>query len=115
MSSPVRGRTRRTMRPCFTILEARTGRNRDRRVGLAGVFVADVLDEQQDEDVILVLAGVHAATELVAAGPEGGVELGFLERHVYIRQPKGRCSTVIRTSGPDGRAQPSWDSQRLSD
>ena len=55
--------------------------NRDRRVGLAGVLVADVLDEQQDEDVVLVLAGVHAAAQLVAAGPEGGVEFGFLDGH----------------------------------
>jgi hypothetical protein len=27
------------------------------------------------------LAGIHAAAELVAGGPEGGVEVGFLERH----------------------------------
>ena len=56
-------------------------RNRDRRVGLAGVFVADVFDEQQDEDVVLVLAGIHAAAQFVAAWPEGGVEFGFLEGH----------------------------------
>ena len=49
--------------------------------GLAGVLVADVLDEQQDEDVVLVLAGVHAAAQFVAARPEGGVEFGFLEGH----------------------------------
>ena len=30
-------------------------------VGLTGVLVADVLDEEQDEDVVLVLAGIHAA------------------------------------------------------
>ena len=53
----------------------------DGRVGHAGVFVADVLDEQQDEDVVLVLAGIHAAAQFVAAGPEGGVEFGFLEGH----------------------------------
>ena len=66
------------------VLEAGARRDRDRRVGLAGVLVADVLDEQQDEDVVLVLAGVHAAAQLVAAGPEGGVEFGFLEGHVYL-------------------------------
>ena len=51
----------------------------------AGVFVADVLDEEEDEDVVFVLAGVHAAAEFVAARrfscqtrPEGTVEFGFL-------------------------------------
>ena len=43
------------------VFEASAGRDGDRRVGLAGVFVADVLDEQQNEDVVLVLTGVHAA------------------------------------------------------
>ena len=72
------------------VLEAGAGRDRDRRVGLARVLVADVLDEEQDEDVVLVLAGVHAAAQLVAAGPERGIELGFLEGHVYL----GLTSTV---------------------
>ena len=35
--------------------------------GMPGVLVADVLDEQQDQDVVLVLAGIHAAAQLVAA------------------------------------------------
>ena len=48
--------------------------DRDRREKLPGELVADVLDEEQDEDVVLVLAGVHPAAELVAARPEGGVE-----------------------------------------
>src|ERR1039458_9866475 len=50
----------------------------------AGVFVADVFDEEEDEDVVLVLAGVHAAAQFVAAGPEGAVEFGFLERHCSV-------------------------------
>ena len=54
----------------------------DRRIRHAGVFVADVLDEQQDQDVVLVLAGVHAAAQLVATGPKGAVEFGFFESHV---------------------------------
>ena len=54
------------------------------RIRLAGVLVADVLDEQQDQDVVLVLAGVHAAAQFVAARPEGGVEFGFLEGHVRV-------------------------------
>jgi hypothetical protein len=61
--------------------KARARRNRDRSVRLAGEFVADVFHEQQDEDVILVLAGIHAAAQFVAAGPEGGVQFGLLEGH----------------------------------
>ena len=63
--------------------------NRDRGVGLAGVFVADVFHEQQDEDVVLVLAGIHAAAQFVAAGPEGGIEFGFLEGHPLLRSVRG--------------------------
>ena len=48
---------------------------------LAGGFIGDVFHEQQDEDVVLVLRGVHAAAQFVATGPEGGVEFGFLEGH----------------------------------
>ena len=49
----------------------------DQGVRLAGVLVGDVLHEQQDEDVVLVLGGIHAAAQLVAGLPEGGVEFGF--------------------------------------
>ena len=52
--------------------------------GLPGVLVGDVLDEEQDEDVVLVLRGVHAAAQLVAACPEGAVEFGFLDGHLSI-------------------------------
>jgi hypothetical protein len=31
------------------------------------VLVADALDEQQDQEVVLVMAGVRAAAQLVAA------------------------------------------------
>ena len=61
--------------------EAAAFGNLDNRVGLAGVLVGDVLHEEQREDVVLVLRGVHAAAQFVATGPEGGVEFGFLEGH----------------------------------
>jgi len=64
------------------VLEAGASGDGDRRVALAGIFVADVLDEEQDEDVILVLAGVHTAAQLVAARPEGAVQFRFLEGHL---------------------------------
>ena len=66
------------------VLEAGARRNRDRGVGHAGVLVADVLDEQQHQHVVLVLAGIHAAAQLVAAGPEGGVEFGFFQGHASL-------------------------------
>ena len=69
------------------ILEARARRNGDWGILLARVFVADVFDEEQDEDVVLVLAGIHAATEFVAARPEGRVEFGFLDRHLEVFEP----------------------------
>ena len=56
----------------------------DQGVGLAGVLVRDVLHEQQRQDVVLVLGGVHAAAQLVAALPERAVELGFLQGHRLI-------------------------------
>ncbi len=65
------------------VLEARALGDGDRRgeVVAVAVLVGDVLDEQHEQDVVLVLAGIHAATELVAGGPERGVEVGFLDRH----------------------------------
>ena len=46
------------------------------------VLVGDVLDEQHEQDVVLVLAGIHAAAQLVARRPDGGVEVGFLDGHL---------------------------------
>ena len=54
--------------------KAAAGWNLDQRIGLAGISVGDVFDEEQDEDVILVLRGVHPAAQFVAAFPEGTVE-----------------------------------------
>ena len=56
----------------------------DERVRFPGVLVRDVLHEQQRQDVVLVLRGVHAAAQLVAALPERGVELGFLQGHSSV-------------------------------
>ena len=63
------------------ILETRPGRDRDRRKRLTGVLVADVLNEEQDEDIVLVLARIHAAAEFIATRPEGGIEFRFLKGH----------------------------------
>ncbi len=68
------------------VLEARALGDDDRRgeVVAVAVLVGDVLDEQHEQDVVLVLAGIHAAAQFIAGGPEGGVEVGFLDGHVYI-------------------------------
>ncbi|MCY1295139.1 hypothetical protein D9M70_444670 [compost metagenome] len=47
-----------------------------------GVLVADVLDEQHEQDVVLVLTGIHTSAQLIAGGPKGGVKVGFLDGHV---------------------------------
>ena len=57
--------------------KARAFGDADGRVGLAGIPVADVFHEQQDEDVVLVLAGIHAAAQFIAACPERRVKFGF--------------------------------------
>ena len=36
------------------------------------------------QDVVLVLGGVHAAAQFVAALPERGVDLGFLQCHSWL-------------------------------
>ena len=65
------------------VLEARTLGDRDRggKVAAVAVLVGDVLDEQHEQDVVLVLACIHAAAEFIAGRPEGGVKVGFLDCH----------------------------------
>ena len=63
---------------------------------LAGRLVGDVLHEQQDEDVVLVLRGVHAAAQFVATCPEGGVEFGFLDGHASLSfSPNGSVKILF--------------------
>ena len=66
------------------VLEAGALRDDDGSERNAGIFVADVFDEQKDEDIVLVLAGIHAATQFVAALPERGVEFRFFQRHTLL-------------------------------
>ena len=65
------------------VLEAGPLGDGDRRSEVIGVpvLVGDVFDEQHKQDVVLVLAGIHAAAQFIAGGPEGGVEIGFLDGH----------------------------------
>ena len=58
--------------------KARAIRDGDRRVRHPRVFVADVLDEQQNEDVVLVLTGIHTSPQFIATRPQRRIEFGFL-------------------------------------
>jgi hypothetical protein len=53
------------------VLEARTRRDGDgwSEVIRISVFIGDVFDEQHEQDVVLVLAGIHAAAQFIAGGP----------------------------------------------
>ena len=51
----------------------------DQAVRVSLGLVRDVLHEQQREDVVLVLRGVHAAAQLVAALPERAVQVRLLQ------------------------------------
>jgi len=59
-------------------------RDIEQRVPLARVLVRDVLDEQQDQHIVLVLRGIHTAAQLVAASPEGAIQVGFFYGHRVI-------------------------------
>ena len=56
------------------ILEAGSRWDSDRRIRHPRILVADVLDEQQHQHIILILRRIHPAAQLVADCPEGGVE-----------------------------------------
>lgn len=64
--------------------EARALWDDDRRgeVIAVSIFVGHVLDEQHEQDIVLVLTGVHAAAQFVAGSPERRVEVRFLNRHL---------------------------------
>ena len=50
------------------------------RSGLPAYLSETYFTNSSDEDVVLVLRGIHAAAQLVAALPEGAVEFGLLDR-----------------------------------
>jgi prepilin-type processing-associated H-X9-DG protein len=69
------------------VLEPGPGRYRDRRseaVRIA-IFVGNIFDKQHEQDVVLILAGIHPAAQLIAGGPKGGVEVGFFDGHVSLK------------------------------
>ena len=66
-----------------------TSGNVDQAVLVGLRLVRDVLHEQQREDVVLVLRGVHAAAQLVAALPERAVEVRLPQRQ--LKPPRSSC------------------------
>jgi len=65
------------------VLEATPGWNDDRGGEVVGVavLVGDVFDEQHEQNIVLVLAGIHAATQFITGSPEGRVKVRFLNGH----------------------------------
>jgi hypothetical protein len=63
------------------VVERAARRHHQQGVGVSGIFVGDILHEQQRQHVVLVLAGIHAAAQFIAAGPQGAVEFGLLYGH----------------------------------
>lgn len=51
--------------------------------------LAAALSDVDDEDIVLVLGGVHAASQLITTLPEGAIEFGFLDCHCkpLLREP----------------------------
>ena len=82
------------------ILETRPRRDRDRRRRNTRILIADVLDEQQHQHIILILRCIHPAAQFVAALPEGGVEFRFFDWHVpdYKTKSHFERNSVIATS-----------------
>lgn len=70
------------------------------------LYLSKMFDEQNEQDVVLLLAGIHTAAKLIAGGPEEGVEIRFfndyvcsLERRlisfcIFYRGSTIECNTV---------------------
>ncbi|MNO68732.1 hypothetical protein D3C76_595710 [compost metagenome] len=63
------------------VVKARPGWYLDHGVRVALGLVGDVFHKQQGQHIVLVLGGIHPAAQLIAAGPEGGVEFVLLDSH----------------------------------
>ncbi len=51
---------------------------------LTSILVRDIFDEEQDKDIILILASIYAAAQVVADRPERGIEFGFFQCHDFV-------------------------------
>ena len=55
---------------CNHIGKSATRRNLNQRIALTRIFVGDVFYEEEDENIILILRGVHPTTKFIAAFPQ---------------------------------------------
>jgi len=62
--------------------------------GTSAYLSLTYLIKEQDEDVVLVLAGIHGRAQFVATGPEGGVKFGFLEGHTLPSEHLNVCTSI---------------------
>ena len=69
---------------CDQVIERPASGHLDVGVHVGLRLVRDVLHEQQRQDVVLVLTGVHAAAKLVGTGPERAVEVRLLQGHGHL-------------------------------
>ena len=66
------------------IIEAATFRNRNIGIFYALKLVRNIFHEQQGQDIVFILRGVHAAPQFIAARPKRTVQLIFLYCHVRL-------------------------------
>ena len=66
------------------IVETAAFRNSDIGIFYTLELVRDILHEQQGQDIVLILRGVHAASQFITARPKGTIQLIFLYRHVCL-------------------------------
>jgi hypothetical protein len=64
-----------------TETRARPDDNRRGEIVAVPVFIGDVFDEQHEQDIALVLAGVHAAAQFIARSPERRVKFRLFNGH----------------------------------
>ena len=66
------------------IIEAATFGNRNIGIFYALKLVRNIFHEQQGQDIVFILRGVHAAPQFIAARPKRTVQLIFLYCHVRL-------------------------------
>ncbi len=66
---------------CRDVFETSAFRDFNYRMRIVRLFVGDVLDEQEYQHVIFVLAGVHSSAQRITTCPKGGIEFRFLNSH----------------------------------
>src|SRR5690554_3300211 len=61
-----------------------TFRNDNRAMPLASIFVGNILNEEQRQDVVFVLGCIHTAAQLIATCPKRGIQISLLNCHLVL-------------------------------